>query len=243
MSWLGPAFAVAALIYASVGFGGGSAYTALLLLGGVGVAVVPVIALACNIIVVALNSSRFAAAGIIPWRLGWPMLVLGAPAAFAGGQFPIREGALALLLGASLIVAGVLLLVQRKPRPSPLLPPVVATLAAAPLAFLAGMVGIGGGIFLAPLLHLAAWEEERRIAAFASLFILVNSLFGMAGQMLKRGPDATFMLLEEHVLLGVAVLAGGAIGGRLVLAPAWSPRIRIATAILVIAVATHLILT
>lgn len=241
------AFLVTALLYASVGFGGGSTYAALLALSGLDYRLLPLVTLACNIVVVAGSSIRFARAGITPWRKALVLVVLAAPASFLGGLTPIREASFLTLLGASLILTSLTMLIPvretgaseggRVPtRAARWLP-----FAAAPLGYLAGLVGIGGGIFLAPLLHLTRWHEARGIAATASLFILVNSLFGLGGQILKNGPGLFGQALSAALPLLVAVVIGGQIGGLLaarLLPPRW---IRWLTAVLVLVVGARLL--
>lgn len=225
MLWLAAAFFVTALLYASVGYGGGSTYNALLALAGVDFRLLPVIALACNIVVVMGGTIRFARAGITPWRGAILLTALAAPAAFLGGLTPIGENLFVTLLGGALVLTALTLLIpfndregtrSRAARWIPLL--------AAPIGYLSGLVGIGGGIFLAPILHLTRWNSARAIAATASLFILVNSLFGLAGQLLKGGADrlATAVTLGLPLLLAVAF--GGQIGSLLaarLLPPKW----------------------
>ena len=185
MPLLAAAFFLTALLYASVGFGGGSTYNALLALAGVDYRLLPLLALSCNIVVVAGSTVRFARAGITPWRGAILLTALAAPAALLGGLTPIGESAFLVLLGAMLLLTSLTMLLpvaQGDPEPSRLsryLP-----FAAVPLGYLAGLVGIGGGIFLAPLLHLTRWHEARAIAATASFFILVNSIFGLIGQVM-----------------------------------------------------------
>lgn len=212
MIWLAAAFLATALLYASVGYGGGSGYSALLALSGVDYRLLPAIALACNIVVVTGGSIRFARAGITPWRGAATLTAIAAPAAFLGGLTPIGRSAFLALLGASLVLTALTMLV---PVPSREGEPSRAgrwmPLAAAPIGYLAGLAGIGGGIFLAPLLHLARWNSARAIAATASLFILVNSLFGLGGQLLKGGPDR----LSSAVSLGLPLLIAVAIGGQI----------------------------
>ena len=211
-------FFATALLYASVGFAGGSTYTALLLLVGVSQTILPVISLVCNLIVSTGGSIRFARAGLVPWRRLWPLLAVSVPAALIGGMLPVSKTVFVVLLGGSLIVAGVLLLVQREPRERgdekrrfALLGPVIA----AALGLLAGIVGIGGGIFLAPVLHLIGWDRAKRVAASASVFILTNSIAGLAGQLVKSGSDAvTSSAVLAYWPLAVAVLIGGQIGSR-----------------------------
>lgn len=219
MIWLAAAFFATALLYASVGFGGGSTYNALLALSGVDYRLLPLIALACNIVVVAGGTIRFARAGVTPWRGALLLTIMAAPAAFLGGLTPIGEGAFLAILGISLVLTALTMLLplssgaEEKSRFAR-----HAQLAAVPLGYLAGLVGIGGGIFLAPLLHLTRWNSARAIAATASLFILVNSLFGLAGQMLKGGGTERFAAAVDLGLpLIVAVAIGGQIGSLLAL--------------------------
>lgn len=218
MAALALAFLIVALLYASVGFGGGSTYNALLALSGVDYRILPLIALACNIVVVAGSTVRFARAGVTPWRGALLLTVIAAPAAFLGGLTPIGESAFLALLGAALLLTALTMLLpvagsDGEPAGCARFMP----LAAAPLGYLAGIVGIGGGIFLAPLLHLARWNSARAVAATASLFILVNSLFGLAGQVLKGGEGRFAAAADIGLPLLVAVAIGGQIGSLLAL--------------------------
>ncbi|WP_027442313.1 sulfite exporter TauE/SafE family protein [Erythrobacter cryptus] len=214
---LAAAFALVALVYASVGFGGGSTYAALLALAGLDYRLLPMLALACNIVVVAGGSIRFARARLTPWRRAWGLVALGAPASFLGGLTPIAESVFHALLGASLLVTSLAMLIPLRERAggTPTRAARLMPLMAAPLGYLAGLVGIGGGVFLAPLLHLARWESARAIAASSSLFILVNSLFGLAGQMLKHGPGLMGAAVGAGLPLLVAVAIGGQVGSLL----------------------------
>ncbi len=243
ISVLAAGFFVTALLYASVGFGGGSTYSALLALSGLDYRLLPLISLACNIVVVAGGSIRFARAGLTPWRQALVIVALGAPASFAGGLTPIKEATFLTLLGASLVLTSLTMLipVRKQPENAPTKVARWMPLAAAPLGYFAGLVGIGGGIFLAPLLHLARWHEARGIAATASLFILVNSLFGLAGQLLKNGPGLLGAAIEAGLPLLVAVVIGGQIGSLMaarLLPPQW---IRWLTALLVLVVGVRLL--
>lgn len=238
------AFLVTALLYASVGFGGGSTYAALLALSGLDYRLLPLVSLACNIVVVAGGSIRFARARVTPWRRALWLIGLGAPAAFLGGLTPIREEAFLALLGVSLVLTSLAMLVPasearegeagRFAKAMPLL--------AAPLGYLAGLVGIGGGIFLAPLLHLARWHGARQIAATASLFILVNSLFGLGGQLLKNGPGAFATAIGASLPLLIAVVIGGQVGSLLALRVLPVQWIRWLTALLVLVVGVRLLI-
>lgn len=212
------AFFITALLYASVGFGGGSTYNALLALAGVDYRVLPLIALSCNIVVVAGSTIRFARAGVTPWRGALFLTALAAPAALLGGLTPIGEGAFLSILGASLMLtAATMLLPVAEAGDEPAKWATAIPFIAAPMGYLAGLVGIGGGIFLAPLLHLARWNNARAIAATASVFILVNSLFGLAGQMLKGGEGRFLAAVDVGLPLIVAVAIGGQIGSLLAL--------------------------
>jgi uncharacterized membrane protein YfcA len=240
---LAAGFFVTALLYASVGFGGGSTYSALLALSGLDYRLLPLISLACNIVVVTGGSIRFARAGVTPWNKALLIVLLGAPASFFGGLTPIREATFLTLLGGSLVLTSLTMLIPVRenadgtpPRAARWMP-----LAAAPLGYFAGLVGIGGGIFLAPLLHLARWHEARGIAATASLFILVNSLFGLAGQLVKNGPDLFGQALGAALPLLIAVVIGGQIGSLMAARLLPAQWIRWLTALLVLVVGVRLL--
>ncbi len=212
--WLAIGFFVTAVLYASVGFGGGSTYSALLALTGFDFRLLPLLSLACNVVVVTGSTIRFARAGTMPWRGALTLSLIAAPFAFLGGLTPVKQATFLLLLGLSLVLAGLALLL---PRPAerdakPVLWAKAMPLVAAPLGYLAGLVGIGGGIFFAPLLHLTRWDGARRIAATTSLFILINSLAGIAGQLAKQGPGAFGAALYGGLPLLIAVVIGGQIG-------------------------------
>lgn len=213
MLWLAAAFFATALLYASVGFGGGSTYNALLALAGTDYRILPLIALSCNIVVVAGSSIRYAHARLTPWRGALTLTALAAPAALLGGLTPIGERGFLLLLGASLVLTSLTLLIPVKATQAgePTALARFIPLTVVPLGYLAGLVGIGGGIFLAPLLHLVRWRDARAIAATASLFILVNSTFGLAGQLLKGGVGR----FEAAVAFGLPLLLVVAVGGQI----------------------------
>lgn len=212
--WLAIGFFVTAVLYASVGFGGGSTYSALLALTGFDFRLLPLLSLACNVVVVTGSTIRFARAGTMPWRGALTLSLIAAPFSFLGGLTPVKQATFLLLLGLSLVLAGLALLL---PRPAerdaaPVRWAKAMPLVAAPLGYLAGLVGIGGGIFFAPLLHLTRWDGARRIAATTSLFILINSLAGIAGQLAKQGPGAFGAALYGGLPLLIAVVIGGQIG-------------------------------
>lgn len=242
MIGLALAFFVTALLYAIAGFGGGSTYTALLVLAGTDYRAVPILSLACNILVVSVGTWRFARAGHLDWRRVWPLFVTSIPAAWLGGRLVVEKDLFVGLLAGSLLVAGLVMLWQPywkrdiTPEPGPRW---IEPVAGGGLGFLAGVVGIGGGIFLAPLLYLLRWDGPRRIAATCAAFILVNSIAGLAGQA-SKGVGTTAAVLGEHGLLFPAVLLGGLLGaglGARRIEPQW---VRIVTALLILYVAGRL---
>jgi uncharacterized membrane protein YfcA len=244
MILLALAFLATALLYSAAGFGGGSTYTALLVLGGVDYRAVPIVSLLCNILVVSLGTWRFARAGHLDWRRMWPLGVTSVPAAWLGGRLMIGESLFVGLLGATLLAAGLLMLWQPSWQRDG--PPVAAgrwaePLAGAVLGLAAGVVGIGGGIFLAPLLYMLRWGPPKRIAAACAAFILVNSIAGLAGQA-SKGLGTVGAVIGEHWLLFPAVALGGLVGATLGsgrLDPKW---VRLLTALLILYVAAKLLM-
>jgi uncharacterized protein len=235
-------FGLVALIYASVGFGGGSTYTALLALSGVDYKAIPVISLLCNIIVVTGGCVRYWRAGLIDWRAMAPLLLVSAPLAFLGGQMPIEQSVFYLILGGSLLLSAIALLVPVKHLPHRNIPLPVMMAASGAVGLLAGLSGIGGGIFMAPLLHLVRWAEALRIAAFASVYILINSIAGIAGQFSKAGAASMTSIAESYWPLMIAVFVGGQLGSYLGLRWLSPQYLRWLTALLVGYVALRLLL-
>ncbi len=216
-------FALTALLYAAVGFGGGSTYNALLVLNGTDYRVLPTIALLCNIIVVAGGSWRFWQSGHIRLARILPWILVSVPAAWLGGRLMVSETVFIGLLGFSLLIAGVQLILERGHHDETIQERTVARPVSygvgGGIGFLSGMVGIGGGIFLAPVLYLLRWGSPREIAGTASIFILVNSIAGLAGQAMKLEADYGIAnaidLVSAYWLVFPAVLIGGQIGSRL----------------------------
>ncbi|WP_031555123.1 sulfite exporter TauE/SafE family protein [Parvularcula oceani] len=243
-------FAATALLYASVGFGGGSTYNALLVLAETDYRVLPSIALCCNIVVVTGGVWRFARAGHIPWLRVLPLGLLSVPMAWIGGRIVVPETVFIGLLGGSLLLAGLLLLRPvRAPRPLGAAQAARRRRAAwtepalgAGLGLLSGVVGIGGGIFLAPVLHLFRWGPGRAIAGTAALFILVNSAAGLGGQMTKLSQTGGLSEAFSYWPLLPAVLIGGQIGSHLGARVLPEAVLRRLTALLVLFVALRLLL-
>ncbi|MEE2565657.1 sulfite exporter TauE/SafE family protein [Hyphobacterium marinum] len=236
-------FFLTALAYATVGFGGGSTYTALLVLADTDYRILPAISLACNITVVAGSVIQYASAGLVRWKRLLPLTVLSVPMAAFGGMLDIPERTFITVLGLALL-ASAAALAWRKPAPAS--PESAWPVWAGPvmgggIGFLAGLVGIGGGIFLAPLLHLLNWGKAKEIAAAASVFILVNSAAGLAGQTGRLTASGDLAAILDYWPLLPAVLIGGQIGawmGRTRASDTWLIRL---TAILVLFVAIRLL--
>ena len=210
-------FGAIAFLYASVGFGGGSSYLALLVLWGLPYTIIPMLALACNIIVVSGNSLHYVRAGHFNKRLLLPHLIGSIPLAYIGGTLAISQIFFEWLVFLTLLVASVFLIWQHEEYNvsqtiSHALSLPLAIGVGAILGFLSGVIGIGGGIFLAPVLYLLHAGSPRQIATTASLFILINSIAGILGHLQKSGFSEE---LFAYWPLLIAVLVGG-LGGNLV---------------------------
>ena len=207
-------FFVTAILYASVGFGGGSTYLALLLLWGVPYFIFPVIALSCNIIVVSGNCFNYIKAGNLNLKLLIPYLIGSIPLAFIGGSLPVEKAFFEILLFVVLTVAGILLLFKFKSYDNKIeifrkIPIIVSILIGGILGFVSGIAGVGGGIFLSPILFLLKVGKPKHIVTAASLFILINSLSGIIGQLTKT---TVLSEIQNYWFLFLAVLIGGQIG-------------------------------
>ncbi len=246
MMFLSLSFFVTALLYAAVGFGGGSTYNALLVLAEVDYRILPSIALICNLIVVSGGTYRFARAGHVDFKRIFPWIVSSVPAAFLGGYLNISETIFVGLLGASLLLAGVRMIYPEKKNLNLPLSAinknrVFPLLIGAVLGVLAGLVGIGGGIFLAPVLYLLRWGDAKKIAATCSVFILVNSLSGLIGQAIKLSHSHLLSGIGEYAPLFLAVLIGGQIGSYIGAVKLNSKITRLITALLIFYVSVRLI--
>ena len=214
MSILSILFFVTAILYSSVGFGGGSTYLALLLIWGIPYQIFPIIALSCNIIVVSGNSFNYIRAGNLNLKLLLPYLIGSIPLAFIGGSLPVEKKFFEILLLIVLSVAGLLLLFKfksydDKEKNYRKIPTAISIFIGGILGFVSGVVGIGGGIFLSPILFLMRVAKPKYIVTAASIFILINSISGIIGQLSKN-----YVLNEVHNywLLLLLVLIGGQLG-------------------------------
>jgi uncharacterized membrane protein YfcA len=246
MPMLALLFFLTAVLYAAVGFGGGSTYNALLVLADTDYRLLPSIALACNLIVVTGGVWQYRRSGDLNLTFALPFIALSIPMAWFGGTVPIERETFVMFLGLSLLAAGIAMWFQApeskaSPPGSPLVNWFVGLPVGAATGFLAGMVGIGGGIFLAPCLHLLRLADPKRIAATASFFIMVNSIAGLVGQTMKQGTTAHLAQLTDYVWLGVCVLIGGQIGSRLSTRMLSKRIIKRLTAVLVLYVAGRLL--
>jgi uncharacterized membrane protein YfcA len=241
-------FLVTAALYAAVGFGGGSTYNALLVLAGTDYRVLPSVALLCNLIVVTGGVVHYRRSGDLSLGFALPFVASSVPMAWLGGRLPIDQSTFVSLLGVSLLAAGLAMWLQ-PPEPSSrdAASSPVSWLVGLPLGgaigFVSGMVGIGGGIFLAPVLHLLQLAEPKRIAATASTFIMVNSIAGLVGQTMKQGTTTHFDGLSEYLWLFVAVLVGGQVGSRLSARALSGHVVKRLTAVLVLYVSGRLLYT
>ena len=239
-------FFLVAVAYASVGFGGGSTYNALLILSGMDYRLVPAIALSCNILVVTGGIYHYSRAGAFSIGQLMPFIVLSVPMAWLGGSLLVSEQVFVGLLGLSLLLAAAQMLLK---------PHVMNTtisyssarywLTAAPvggvIGLLAGITGIGGGVFLAPLIYILQLAPVRTVAGITSGFILVNSIAGLAGQMMKTAEYSPVEGWLQAWPLLLVVLIGGQIGSHLGAYHLPEKWVRRLTALLILYVAIRLI--
>ena len=214
MNLLGILFLVTAVLYSSVGFGGGSTYLALLLIWGFPYFILPVIALCCNIIVVSGNCFNYTRAGNLNFKFLFPYLAGSIPLAYIGGSLPLEKKLFEILLFLVLAVAGTLLMINFKSYDDKdvsyrNIPLPISILIGGILGFISGAVGIGGGIFLSPILFLIRAGKPKHIVAAASLFILINSISGIIGQLTK---NTVLLEMKNYWYLLAIVFVGGQLG-------------------------------
>ena len=232
-------FFLTATLYASVGFGGGSTYLALLLIWDVSYLIFPVIALICNVIVVSGNCFNYIKAGNFNFKILIPYLASSIPLAFIGGSLSIDKVFFEILLFVVLTLAGILLLLKFKSFDQNAetyrkIPKIVSILIGGSIGFISGVVGIGGGIFLSPILLLVRVDNVKNITTAASLFILINSISGLAGQFTK---SSIIDEIYNYWPLFLLVLLGGQLGNFLNLKIFPTRILALVTAALVIFVA------
>jgi len=207
------AILVMALLYSSVGHGGGSGYLAAMALVGVAPEVMRPAALTLNVLVAGIATVQFYRAGYFSWRTFLPFAAASIPLAFVGGMIHLSTAVYKPLVGLVLLFAAYRLWLDAREKSSapPGMPPTyVALSVGAGIGLLSGLTGVGGGIFLSPLLLLRNWADVRRTAAVSAAFVLVNSIAGLAGNItgVRRLPGAIFAW-------AVAAVVGGVVGSEL----------------------------
>lgn len=238
-------FFAIAVIYSSVGFGGGSSYLALLAIYLVSFYSIRSLALVCNIVVVSGSLYWFYRKGHLQFRQFLPFVVTSIPMAFLGASFRLSQQLFFIILGVVLMVSAAFLIWQSglfakdNERNSERFPPASSYLIGACIGLLSGIVGIGGGIFLAPLLHHLKWGPPVKIAALSCFFIFVNSLSGLGGLLYGQTLELPW---PEALALALAVLMGGQIGIRYSLKKLSPRTIKITTAFLVFVVGLRVLL-
>lgn len=233
-------FFFTALIYSSVGFGGGSSYIALLFLFEVPYTLIPIIALISNIVVVSSGAFHYFKNKQISFEKVLPFVITSIPSAYLGGVINVEKEMYKLILGVCLLLAGLKMILNvNKTYEDYKLPSFIpATILGAILGFISGLVGIGGGIFLSPIMYLLKWGKPKEIAATCSLFILFNSIAGVLGQTQKLGSDT---IAFSYLPLIVAVFIGGQIGSYLGSNKIKPRYIEVLTSILVLVVSIRIL--
>lgn len=230
-------FFAIAVLYASVGFGGGSSYLAILALTAIPYTEFRAIALICNIVVVSNSCVLYYKSNLYNFKKTIPLVTTSIPLAFIGGYLRIEEELFFILLGLTLFIAGLLMLTQQNNTNEAAtihMPFLKNSVFGGAIGFLSGLVGIGGGIFLAPLLHLSQWDTSKKIAAASALFILVNSISGLGGQLTHPNFSINYSLT---FILALSVFVGGQIGTRIGIKVMQPSSLKKLTAVLIIYVA------
>ena len=202
---------VVAVLYSSVGHGGASGYLAVMAFLSVAPTVTRPTALVLNLFVASIGAFQFYRAGHFSWKLFWPFAVTSIPFAFVGGMITLPTNVYKILLGLVLLFAAFRLAWSFSKDVDPVPPKIwIALISGAAMGLLSGLVGVGGGIFLTPLLLLMNWSETKTAAGISALFILVNSIAGLLGN--YRQVD----LLPSDVWFWIAAaVAGGILGSQL----------------------------
>ena len=197
-----------AFLYSSVGHAGASGYIAVMSLLSVAPDAIKPVSLTLNILVASIGTWQFWRSGHFSWRTFWPFALLSVPFAFIGGYINLPTHTFKLLLGAILLYSAAHFFIRPPPEREPREPGrAVAIASGAGIGLLSGLSGTGGGIFLSPLMIFMHWAKTQRVAATSVLFILVNSIAGLLGNIGSTGKFPTFTLV-----LVAAAAVGGTLG-------------------------------
>ena len=209
---IAPLIFLAALLFSSVGHGGASAYLAVFALASMAPAEMRPAALSLNVLVASIGLYKFYQVGAFNWSLFWPIALTSIPAAFIGGQITLANNSYKVLVGATLLYAAWTIFRNANQSDDvhvrPVAKPVLLTLGAA-LGFISGLTGVGGGIFLSPILLYFCWAKTKVISGVAAAFILVNSISGLLG-FLSKSPSLPVGL----ICWALAAVLGGLIGAQ-----------------------------
>ncbi len=205
---------IIAILYSSVGLGGATTYTALLAIAGVHYTQIPNISLSLNLIVSAIAFYTFWRGGHIEWRLVWPFLAASMPMAYLGGSLQLTRTVFMTIMLISLLVIAARIYLLRdlsfKFRLDGKQRYIFAWVVGGTLGFVAGTIGIGGGILLVPLIIMFALAPEHKAAAIGAVFICINSFIGLVARFQNGAPD-----LQLLIPLAVAVFMGGLVGANM----------------------------
>src|SRR5713101_322675 len=205
---------IVALLYSTVGHAGASGYLAVMALFGMSPVVMKPTALMLNIIVAAVGTIRFYHAGFFSWRTFWPFAVASIPASFVGGSLTLPDSVYKSIVGVVLLYSAVRLFfsagVATEDEEARLVPIWIALCLGAAIGLLSGLTGVGGGIFLSPVLLLMRWTTTKETSGVSAAFILVNSIAGLLGHV-----SAVSFVANDITFWAPAALIGGWIGTEL----------------------------
>lgn len=236
-------FLFVATIYSSVGFGGGSSYIAFLIFFGVSYQIAPTVALTCNLVVTAGTTFHFIKNKQLSLKYAAPFVIASIPLAFVGGMLRVQESFFLFILGITLLLAAIKMFLFQKNRfdqhAYEKKPPFIAALClGGGIGFLSGIVAIGGGVFLTPILYFFKWGTPKKIAATAAFFIGVNSLAGLIGQF-KKGVDLGEVL--AYWPLVIVVFLGSQFGSFLIHRKFSQRIVAIFTAVLILVISLRIL--